>query len=223
MRGKCLKNQDRIYYIDIIKFFAMNFVIWSHLESFSPILKSFAFTAGLSLFFFCSGFVYKSGQDFGHFIIKKARALLIPWCSFSLLILVLAHIFSKNIHLPLYKEIFLNCLQIKNIHCLHWFLPALFVSFIPFWFFVEKIIPKIGIKRAFLISMLLCCIGLCYRTYVPQNIFLWNNNHLPWHLDYLPISVFWLFVGYVFRQKERNQDERLLYKILVTGGGTLFY
>ena len=68
---------------------------------------------------------------------KKAKGLLLPWFIFSLLNIIASQILSFNKQGSLVSELSWNFLQIRGKGDEIWFLPALFLAFIPFYFFVD--------------------------------------------------------------------------------------
>ena len=106
--------KKRIEWIDIAKFIGIFFVMLSHFESCPSFLRAFFTPFYLAIFFFCSGYVYKNGEDIASFFKKKIRQLFIPWFIYSNLNIILSHIKSFKTHNSSFKtELFRNLLQIR--------------------------------------------------------------------------------------------------------------
>lgn len=91
----------------------------------------------LSAFFFAAGYVYKPNSSFGAFLDKKIQQLFVPWLVFSVFDIFLSQIITFNEHDNLLEELKWNFLQIRGQGDQIWFVAALFVTFIPFYFFVR--------------------------------------------------------------------------------------
>lgn len=127
----------RIEWVDVVKYICIIMVMLSHLETRTELWKNFYSPFFLSAFFFVSGYVYKVGDDFKGFIYRKTRQLLIPWLVFSIFDILLSQIISFNEHESILTELKWNFLQIRGRGDGVWFVAALFVTFIPFYFFIK--------------------------------------------------------------------------------------
>ena len=129
---RCFMSNKRVGWVDIAKFICIFCVMNSHLESVTEPVFTLYSPFYLSLFFFCSGYVYHHRPGFGVFLQKKVHQLLIPWFFLSTANILLSQILSFNEHGSLMKELFWNLLQIRGKGDGLWFIAALFVAFIPF-------------------------------------------------------------------------------------------
>lgn len=203
-------NKKRVEWVDILKYICIVMVILSHLESKTEIWDKFFTPFFLTGFFFASGYVYKPKYKFKQFLYKKIRQLLIPWFVFSVFNIILAHILTFNEHKGLLMEFKLNFIQIRAYGDKMWFIAALFVAFIPFYFFI-KWYEKADIKKtkkcviAVIIAFMLSLVSVLYERLVPRDIFPWNTNALPWHLEYMFQAMFYMVLGYVFKQNFENK------------------
>lgn len=130
------KNK-RIEWVDIVKYVCIIMVMLSHLETRTEVWSAFYSPFFLTAFFFTAGYVYKPKGDFREFIYKKIRQLFIPWLVFSIFDIGLSQLISFNVHESLLEELKWNFLQIRGQGDLIWFVAALFVAFIPFYFFIQ--------------------------------------------------------------------------------------
>ena len=81
--------------------------------------------------------MYKPKSSFKDFLYKKIRQLFVPWLVFSVFDIVLSQIITFNEHDSLLEELKWNFLQIGGQGDQIWFVAALFVAFIPFYFFIR--------------------------------------------------------------------------------------
>lgn len=128
----------RIEWVDIVKYVCIIMVMLSHLETRTGIWSVFYTPFFLSAFFFVSGYVYKPKGSFKEFMYKKFRQLFVPWFVFSVFDVALSQIISFNAHESLLEELKWNFFQIRGQGDQIWFVAALFVAFIPFYFFIQK-------------------------------------------------------------------------------------
>lgn len=197
-------------WLDVVKYICIIMVMLSHLEVNTDIWYAFYSPFFLSAFFFVSGYVYRPMGNFGTFLYKKIRQLFIPWLIFSVFNILLAQIFSFNQHQSLLTELKWNFLQIRGKGDELWFIVALFVAFIPFYFFIkyyEKFNAKFYKKNnivcliTVLIAGILSLISMLYSKLMPPEILPWNNSALPWHIEYMFYAMFYMVLGYIFRQR----------------------
>lgn len=184
----------------------------SHLECDTGLLRAFYEPFFLTSFFFAAGYVYKKCDNFKQLIYKKIKQLLVPWFVFSTFNIVLAAIFSFNKHKSLWLELGLNFLQIRIFENSIWFVAALFIAFIPFYFFIKWINAREqNGKKAnivIIISFILMFFSILYQKVVDITIFPWKSNVLPWHLDYIFIFVFFMILGFLFRRKYEDTFDK---------------
>ena len=127
----------RIVWVDVVKYICILMVMLSHLEARTDVWQAFYTPFFLTAFFFVSGYVYKPKDGFKQFLYKKFRQLFIPWLVFSVFDLLLSQILSFNEHESFLTELTWNFLQIRGHGDGVWFVAALFVAFIPFYFFIK--------------------------------------------------------------------------------------
>ena len=128
----------RIEWVDTVKYICIILVILSHLESCTDVWTIFYSPFFLTAFFFVSGYVYEPRMDFRHFLNRKIRQLWIPWLIFSIVLIGMSQIVTFNRHGDLLAELYWNFLQIRGHGDGVWFVAALFVAFIPFYYWVNE-------------------------------------------------------------------------------------
>lgn len=133
-----MSQGKRIEWVDVVKYVCIIMVMLSHLETRTDIWSTFYTPFFLTAFFFTAGYVYKPKVNFKKFMYAKFRQLFIPWLVFSVFNLSLSQVLSFNAHGSLSEELKWNFLQIRGQGDQIWFVAALFVAFIPFYFFIKK-------------------------------------------------------------------------------------
>ncbi len=209
MLNPLYKNMNnRIEWIDTVKYICIMFVMLTHLESCTEELRTFFNPFFLMLFFFCSGYVYKNNRSFKAFILKKIRQLFVPWLVFSCLNIFLAQILSFNKHSDLFEELKWNFLQIRGLNDGLWFIAALFITYIPFYFYVKKYEESKNKYKHIIfvcISLIFSFISILYTKLMPAELLPWGSVNLPWHMEYVFQAMLFMFIGYIFKNKIENK------------------
>lgn len=185
----------RIEWIDIGKFICIMFVMLSHLESGTDGLRRIYSPFFLTGFFFLSGYVHRDVFTFKEHFIKKVKGLFVPWFVFSHFNILLSQIISLKERRSLLECLMWNWLQIRGKDDEIWFVAALFVAYIPFYFFVKQKRPRAMITLSFLLSV----ISIVYTEVAMPEFFLWNTVNLPWHIEYVFQAMLWMILGYYFK------------------------
>lgn len=211
-------EKKRVEWIDTVKFLCMIAVMTEHVEFVTPVWDRLVEPFFLNMFSFAAGYVYIYRDGFVQFLKKKINQLFIPWFFFSTLTIVMAHIYSFNSHESLALELGQNMLQIMYHGSEMWYVAALFIAFLPFYFFIrayEKSNLPAG-KREFVlisISFILCALSYFFSHYTRKGLFLWDNSNspisLPWHLEYMFQAMFFMVLGYLFRVRYEQIFDRI--------------
>lgn len=224
-------SNKRIEWVDVAKFICAFFVIVSHLETNTKHLGRFFEPFYLNGFLFLSGYTFRYRPSFPEFLKRKAKQLLIPWLFFGLLVVISGSVYSSDpmAHSGLLTDLMWFLVQIREKNDAMWFLSALFTAYIPFYFFVRSYLKKKSNGRTFLylaVLLILFLLELLYERVFPKDFFFWQTNTLPWHIEYLPTAVFFMFSGYVFREKiEKHfpEKEPVLFLLLLAVYCVLVY
>ncbi len=192
--------RKRIEWVDIGKYICIMFVMLSHLECGTDELRTFYAPFFLTVFFFLAGYVYRQPGSFKEHLYKKAKGLLLPWFIFSNLNILLSAIMTFKGNRNITTEIMWNLVQIRPLGDGLWFISALFVAFIPFYF----IIKMNNRKKAITIAAILAILSNIYTIYMPDDFFPWGNNALPWHLEYFFKAMLWMVLGYYYKNEFEN-------------------
>lgn len=200
--------KQRIAWVDTAKYICIIFVMLAHLESNTYLLSVLYKPFYLSVFFFVSGYVYIAKDNFGEFLYKKFCGLFVPWLVFSVFNILLSQIISFNNHGNLQSELCRNFLQIRGRGDGVWFVAALFMAFIPFYFVVRW---SDKCKRSTVViffSFLLSVISVTYTILMEPTYFPWGTSALPWHVEYIFQAMFFMVLGYFFKVEfEKNFDK----------------
>ena len=204
-------KSTRILWVDIAKFICIMCVMNTHLESATDALRMFYTPFFLTLFFFCSGYTYRQEPTFKGFFTKKVRQLFVPWLIYSVANILLSSVISFNAHMPLWEELSWNFAQIRGLGDGLWFVAALFVAFIPFYFFIGKYEKSTHPSRDWLllgVALALSLLSSIYDLVMDPALFPWNASALPWHIEYIFIAMFFMVLGYLYRTKWEAKLEK---------------
>lgn len=144
-----------------------------------------------------SGYVYRDTLDFKKHMVKKFKGLFVPWFIFSNFNIILSSIVTLKGDRNLKDELILNLFQIRGYGDGIWFVAALFMAFIPFYFVVKLNNCLASISLSFVLALL----SNIYSNYFPKDYFSWGSNALPWHLEYIFIAMFWMVLGFYYKQQ----------------------
>jgi fucose 4-O-acetylase-like acetyltransferase len=201
--------KKRIEWVDIAKFIGIFFVMLSHFEICPYYLRAFFTPFYLAIFFFCSGYCYRHNDDFRYFLKKKTYQLVIPWFIYSNLNIILSHIKSFKTHENSFGvELFRNLLQIRYYDERLWFVPAMFTTYLVFFFVIRRYEKKQDRKEIMILCLFLSLLRKIYKAYMNPMWLPWGLINLPWHIDYIPTPLLFMVLGYFFRNGwERYYDE----------------
>lgn len=216
------KANERIYWIDAVKFICLFFVMLSHLEfcTIANELRQFYLPFYLSGFFFASGYTFKYREGFSNHLKKKIKQLFVPWLIFSNGNIILSHFLSQHpeLHSSLLHELSLNFLQIRGLGDNMWFVSALFIAYIPFYFLVKLYVnnDKFNKKIFLFIPLFLFVLYYLYIKLIPNSLFVWNSNAIPWHIEYIPYCLCFMFLGYICKDSQITVNKKffILYAII---------
>lgn len=195
-----MQIKERIKWADNAKYICIFLVILSHLSFVPRLLEIFYSPFFLTTFFFVSGYLFKGNIGFKEHLVKKIRGLLVPWFFFSMFIIITQQIISTHDQMEIGEAIQWNFLQIRGAGDNIWFVAALFAAFIPFYFFVVYM----DINKALILSFALWLVSKIYNFYMPGDVFIWKSPALPWHLEYIFIAMFFMILGYYYRNKAED-------------------
>lgn len=203
----------RLAWLDIAKYICIMAVMLEHLESTTDELGCFFSPFFVLCFFAVAGYTHKAGQPFGGFMAKKIKTLFVPWLVFSVFDIALSQLVSFSAHESIWVELGRNFLQVRGYGDQIWFVAALFMAFIPFWCFIElysRKKPSPTRRAAFIIIALLLFIADSqYSKHMDGSLFPWGTSALPWHIEYIFQGMFYMTLGYMFKEAWETDFDRL--------------
>ncbi len=139
--------------------------------------------------------MYRQPATFKEHSIKKVRGLFVPWLIFSNFNILLSAVISLHGDENTFAELERNVLQIRGLGDGVWFVAALFVAFIPFYFIIKR--NKQVLACVF--SAVLSLISVLYSNLINPELLPWGSTVLPWHLEYIFQAMLWMVLGYYFK------------------------
>lgn len=132
-------THHRIEYIDLMKGFCIVSIVALHFKIFPEysLLNNMSTTISIPLYFFLSGIFFKVSNGFIDLFVKKLNKLIIPLLFFSFFFLVIGyaiHFLSNGL---LFPHISISKFLFNNYPL--WFLKALFISNLIYYFIVRYI------------------------------------------------------------------------------------
>lgn len=193
----------RILWLDVAKALAMIAVVFSHeFSSIKPLVllcNSFM----LPLFFMCSGFCLSPGKyGIAEYFKRKARVLLLPYFLLGLTVSLL-HVGVNGIDGVL-KNIINNLFSWQTL----WFLPVLFIA--DLFLYILLSVNKFAMNT--IVGLIAVFTGM---------FFCWQNFKIMMDLAVVPISVFYLTVGFglysVLKKNGFSHKGNIGFSLLVIG------
>lgn len=138
----------------------------------------------------------------------KVRILLWPWLLYSLLNIFASAVITLHSDFSLINSLKNLVLQIRGEGDGLWFLAALFVAYIPFYFVIKLHRPRFAI----IVSCMLSVISVLYCELFPSELLPWGTTSLPWHIEYMLQAMLWMVLGYYFKNARAGFFEDMLDK-----------
>lgn len=181
-------NNTRIEWIDMAKGYGIILVLIGHLNI--PIITPLLYTFHMPLFFFLSGYVFKSDFYPKLFLSKKIRKIIIPYFFLSIP-MIFANILREYGGLFSFDNLQteMSLFLIQERHTTLWFLSCLFVLNILIYPIIKIPNTKIQLGVVFFISIL--------------GLILWRVgiNTLPWNCDVAFVVLPFMYSGYIIKIK----------------------
>ena len=216
------KNNVRIGYIDVAKFFFIVAIVLGHALN-DGVLRMYVFSFHVPAFFFISGYTSKGiDRKFSEYLIKRVKGILIPYFAFSILSILAFAIISKVI--PTVSQV-IDCDIINNLKVMIygnskpdvmkynsplWFLPCMFCVSLISWC-SEFIGKKLNPDAVRVVTILLCSAGGVFFSYN-------ESIALPWHLETAVSMTVWYILGIIARKlisENSSFDEKIVKKKLI--------
>lgn len=198
------EKKQRLEYVDAAKFTAMYFVIAGHLVyPLNSNIFRFIFAFHMPVFFFLSGYTAQnaalSGEQLPHYVLRKAKAYLIPYFVLSFVGLIwtactsgLGEDFS-----PYYYALNLLYYVIPTYAAGGvWFLSTLFLASV-MMFCILKLWEN---RRLYEILITALAVMFISGTYI-NGISVAYFNALPFQLGTVLMALSFMLIGFIFRRK----------------------
>ena len=221
---KNAKNGNKIQWIDVAKGIAIIFVVLGHCVSGQTFIWVYSFH--IPLFFFISGYLSINSMGLGwkEYTLKKATRILWPYLTFWIICIICNYLFAV-----VRGEQYIWYIQRLGTFLISkrngiwdtvslWFLTALFVSEMYFYFM------KRVIKNDWILGGLIVAIGLYACTHFNS---IASTKPLPWSTDVALFQTIFYYSGYLL---SKNKGKKLLeqafpFVVIIGGGlsGSLFF
>ncbi|MDR1553476.1 MAG: acyltransferase family protein [Prevotellaceae bacterium] len=191
-------SKQRIGWIDGARGIAIFFVIYYHVQGSidgeTSAISSFLSPLRLPAVFFIAGYLFKDKFSFMQLLEHRIRMIFLPWLFFSFAIVLLTQVMTFNEHGSLSEQIIDNLLQIRGKNDQVWFVAAIFIMNIPFYFLVKYIKNS---KALLLVSGVLFLLSTAYVQWL-------KLPALPWHIQFIGFGCFYMALGLLYRRNEQK-------------------
>ena len=210
-------GKQKYDWIDIAKGLGILLVVYGHCQPVFPVAR-FIYAFHMPLFFFISGFLFKNKQkDFQRFIKEKAKRLLIPYFTISLLSIPVQYVRFRMGEVETFtsKKLFIGLFNLNGTVIYNrplWFLMCLFVCLCLFYFIskMKFIYQAVIVTILFTIGYYLSLISL----------------RLPFSIDISFLALFFIFIGYQSKSvilKLKDQSTMIHIVLFLVFGFLCFY
>ena len=211
------ENQSRVEFIDLFRAFGIILMIMGHIK-FGGCFDKWIHGFHMPMFFFISGWFFKTQKNIGEKIAKKARTLLVPYVCFELLqwmVLMLfipeyrgpqtlLYVFTENTHKIMIEN---GTFGISPIPGAMWFLTAAFFAE-KIYILIERILGCDWILHVAVV--ILVVVGMLVPTMLPFR--------LPLALDASFVGIGFLHIARMIKSSKVERCLNLkLWQVLVIG------
>ncbi|MCR5791868.1 MAG: acyltransferase family protein [Lachnospiraceae bacterium] len=180
-------GKTRVAYLDVARGIAILSVIISHIG----VGKAALFTSSctLEIFFFVSGLFFSFKDDFGGFLKKKVKTLMVPYVLCAVICAIYRALLEQMSMSQIWDMILLYIVQKK--YTVLWFLPTLFIVNALMW-----IICKVWKSEPWKVYFTCLLLGWGFMLYGNLGL-----PRLPWNFDTACVMMQFTGLGYLFKKK----------------------
>lgn len=212
---------NRIQSIDLTKGIGMILVILGHCVFFGGQIHNMIFAFHMPLFFILSGMVFKPKKDEKKLVLKKAKALLVPYlvfCGIGIMASIIIPVWRHELSIKgILYDIYLG--NPENIHISSiWFLVCMF------WVvMIAHYICKIeNVNLRIIIVIMIAGIGFGFAEYNSNFDFL-PDSRLPFCIDVALVATLFFFVGRLLKGFVRYQEKMDVRTFIILGAAAILF
>ena len=132
--------------------------------------------------------------------LKKAKTILWPWVIFGTIEIVMISKFGNH-ETTFAGYVLYTLLQVKGLHESLWFFPSLFLTLV----FSDFLILRLNGKILAWVSCGMLLGSRIYGMLMPSDLLPWHSVCLPWHIHNVGTTVFFVILGYLYREYKVNE------------------
>jgi acyltransferase len=185
-----MSANKRIAWLDTSKGIGIFLVIIGHINI-DPSIRGQIYAFHMPLFFILSGLLFSNRKPFKDFLLNKTRSLLIPYVAFSVIAVILVKLLIDQPSNHFVKTMIVSKRNNIDYDQPLWFLTALFIIEIIFYFISKYF------KNKYFILVAVLVIGYYSSSQLGA---LAATNILPWSLDQALFYLFFFGLGYFLKQ-----------------------
>lgn len=199
-----VKKNNRINWIDMAKGYGIILVIIGHvnfcnsnnLPHWMELLLCEIYSFHMPLFFMISGYLLNVKKySPKEFIIKRAKGIMIPYLVLGITIVIICWGFYTGFDFSELGGYVIQLLVQKRFNVI-WYLLCLFIAEVIFFYIVRMVNNTIW--KIMCICSIIAAMGLVYYHF--------GGVYLPWNIDIVPFALFFLALGYSFKNVPFKSD-----------------
>lgn len=188
--------------IDVLKGIGAILVVIGHIVT--GTIKNIIYAFHMPLFFFLSGYVFNTKKKFKEFVINNIKSLLIPFYIFNIISLLfnIEYIQNNSLSKILDGIFYYNSAIVWNTSL--WFFIVLFNTKI--LFYILNKLCKESPNKIFICTLIILFLGIIIIKY---------DIWLPFGLKIVPISLTFMYIGYIAKKIELLDKIKFNYKSII--------
>lgn len=199
--------KPRLGWVDSLRAVAMVAIVFGHVEGVPEWVNLVTYSFHVPMFFMLSGALARPGkfQTWGACVAHQVRYILLLYFLLSYVCVPLWYVNWKVLDDSDIKmgELLLSPL-VANGQILGmpnnalWFLPVLFLTAVIGWWFLRLLSRRIDLMMVAILALLGLAAGLSKYH---------SHYELPWHLDVVPIALFYYLLGFLLMQPAKSLSQ----------------